>query len=219
MHKLCSITLLLLLLYYLHLSCYINYVFVWMTMGTGMWICFCFIIMKYTSDCEVKCDLDLFLIDSFLAHQSKSLCLAFRVWRLFSESRYLRRRSRAAVLHRSWSPCTTIWSRSSTPPATTSGRVCCEPVRSCVWSQFERQTEHDSLRQPGYIHLCNWMANILHRKKTKCAALLIGGRLSGRVYLLRVRLRWSGKAVLSSFSLVFVCAVFSPYCLLQMLFL
>ncbi len=122
MHKLCSITLLLLLLLlFTCLSCYSNYVFVCMTMGTGMWICFCFIIMKYTSDCEVKCDLDLFLI------QSKSLCLAFRVWRLFSESRYLRRRSRAAVLHRSWSPCTTIWSRSSTPPATTSGRACCEP--------------------------------------------------------------------------------------------
>ncbi len=89
----------------------------------------------------------------------------------------------------------------------------------CVCSQFERQTEHVSLRQPGYIHLCSRMANILHRKKTKCAALLIGGRLSGRVYLLRVRLRWFAKAVLSFFSLVFICAVFSPSPLLQMLFL
>ncbi len=99
------------------------------------------------------CSCQMRFIHSFLAHQtwsqSKSCCFtsssaASRVWRLFSGSRYLRRRSRAAVLHRSWSPCTTIWSRSSTPPATTSGRACCEPVflpavhqtESSVWSQF-----------------------------------------------------------------------------------
>ncbi len=128
-----------------------------MTMGTGMWICFCCIIMKYTSDCEVKCDLDLFLINSFLAHQSKSLCLAFRVWRLFSESRYLRRRSRAAVLHRSWSPCTTIWSRSSTPPATTSGRVCCEPCAPvCLKSVWDRLNMSRCVSQVTSIYAAEW---------------------------------------------------------------
>lgn len=52
----------------------------------------------------------------------------YRAWKLSLGSRCRPRHSRAAVLLRSSSPCTTTLSLWSTQPATTCGRVCCRTL-------------------------------------------------------------------------------------------
>ncbi len=180
MHKLCSITLLLLLLYYLHvcLVTVIMFLFAWpWELGCE----YAFVLLLWNTLLIVRWNATW--ICSWLIH-FLHIRVNLSVWLSESEGCFQRAVTCADAVEQQSSTAAGL----HVPPSGVGHQHrLLQPLDGsavnrallCVWSQ----TEHDSLRQPGYIHLCNWMANILHRKKTKCAALLIGGRLSGRVCL------------------------------------